>query len=83
MPEVQVKPISDKLELKLLREGLTYKPCTVNVIAKRLRMKESRRNLSQIKENLERMLTEQKVFRQGTRYAIDREGALVLMGIES
>lgn len=83
MQNVQVKPGIEKLELKLLREGLTYKPCTVNVIAKRLRMKESRRNLSQIKENLERMLKEQKVFRQGTRYAIDREGALMLMGADS
>ena len=67
------------LETKILKFGLNSDPSSVNVIAKRLRMSESTRNLNLLKGRLERMFSEKKVYMVGTRYAIDYVGAKLLM----
>jgi hypothetical protein len=68
-----------KMELEILMFGLNSDPTSANVVAKRLHMKESPRNISAIKSILDRLVHEAKVYRSGSRYAIDFRGGLDLM----
>ncbi len=69
----------DDLRQKILMFGLNSEPTSANVIAKRLHMKETSRNIQTIKEILEDLVSEHKVYRCGNRYAIDFHGGLDLM----
>lgn len=68
-----------RLEQEILMFGLTSDPTSANVVAKRLHMKESPRNIAAIKAILDRLVDEEKVYRSGSRYAIDFRGGLDLM----
>jgi hypothetical protein len=67
------------LEYQILRLGLNSEPTSANVVAKRLHMKETSRNVSMVRGILERMIGEHKVYKLGSRYAIDYRGGKNLM----
>jgi hypothetical protein len=59
----------------ILKYGLNYMPASVNIIAKRIGISETERNLEILKNELERLTNKRKAFKSGNRYAIDAEGA--------
>jgi hypothetical protein len=67
------------LENQILRFGLNSEPTSANVVAKRLHMKETPKNVGMVRQSLEKMVREQKVYKLGSRYAIDYRGAKNLM----
>ena len=67
------------IETRILKFGLNSDPTSVNVVAKRLQMSESSRNLGMLRNMLDRMFSEKKVYMDGTRFAIDYNGARHLM----
>lgn len=67
------------LESAILKIGLNSEPASANVVAKRLHMKENSRNIAMIRASLEKLLQDQKVYRCGSRYAIDYRGGINLM----
>ncbi len=73
------KPVFFELEEDILKFGLNSEPASANVVAKRLHMKENPKNISMIRQALNKMLKEQKVYRCGSRYAIDYRGGINLM----
>lgn len=68
-----------KLEDQILKFGLNSEPTSANVVAKRLHMRESPKNVSMLKKILDKLTSEKKVYRCGSRYAIDYRGAKNLM----
>lgn len=72
------EPVFD-LENQILKFGLNSEPTSANVVAKRLEMKETPRNIAMIREVLEKLEREKKVYRCGSRYAIDFQGGFKLM----
>ncbi len=72
-------PLFMDLESRILRFGLDCEPTSANVVAKRLRMKENHKNVSMIKSILEKLIREKKVYKLGSRYAIDFGGGMNLM----
>lgn len=72
-------PMLMDLESRILRFGLDCEPTSANVVAKRLRMKENHKNISMIKTILEKLIGEKKVYKLGSRYAIDYGGGMNLM----
>ncbi len=67
------------LEDQILKFGLNSEPTSANVVAKRLHMRESPKNVSMLKKLLDKLTSEKKVYRCGSRYAIDYRGAKNLM----
>lgn len=63
------------LEFMLLKYGLTHTPAPLHIIAKRIGIKESDKNIAAVRKELERLVKGSKVFKSGNRYAIDAEGA--------
>lgn len=72
-------PVLMDLENYILKLGLNSEPTSANVVAKRLELKESTKNIQMIKQALEKMVREKKVYRCGSRYAIDYQGGFNLM----
>lgn len=72
-------PMLMDLESRILRFGLDCEPTSANVVAKRLRMKENHKNIGMIKTILEKLISEKKVYKLGSRYAIDYGGGMNLM----
>ncbi len=72
-------PLFMDLESRILRFGLDCEPTSANVVAKRLRMKENAKNIGMIRAILEKLITEKKVYKLGSRYAIDYGGGMNLM----
>ncbi len=67
------------LENQILRFGLDSDPTSANVVAKRLHMKENHKNVSLIRGILEKLIRQGKVYKLGSRYAIDYNGGRNLM----
>ena len=67
------------LEEQILKFGLNSEPTSANVVAKRLQMKETSKNISMLRDILEKLTREHKVYRCGSRYAIDFGGGKNLM----
>ena len=67
------------LENQILRFGLNSEPTSANVVAKRLHMKENPKNVGMIRQLLEKLIREEKVYKLGSRYAIDYRGGRNLM----
>ncbi len=67
------------LEEQVLKFGLNSEPTSANVVAKRLQMKETPKNVAMLKKLLDKLTLENKVYRCGSRYAIDYRGAKNLM----
>ena len=63
------------IEYMILKYGLNYAPASLNIIAKRIGISETDRNLDILKSELERLVNRKKAFKSGNRYAIDAEGA--------
>ncbi len=63
------------LEYMLLKYGLMYAPASINIIAKRIGITETEKNLEVLKKELDKMILRKKAYRSGNRYAIDAEGA--------
>ena len=63
------------LEYMLLKYGLIYMPASLNIIAKRIGIAETDRNLDVLKRELEKLVAKKKAYRSGNRFAIDAEGA--------
>lgn len=63
------------LEYMLLKYGLIYMPASINIIAKRIGISETERNLDVLKKELDKLVSKKKAYRSGNRYAIDAEGA--------
>jgi hypothetical protein len=59
----------------ILKYGLNYMPASVNIIAKRIGITETDRNLDILKNELEKLVHKKKAFKSGNRFAIDTEGA--------
>jgi hypothetical protein len=72
-------PLLMDLESRILRLGLDCEPTSANVVAKRLHMKENPKNISMIRAILEKLIREKKVYKLGSRYAIDHGGGMNLM----
>ncbi|KAB2880531.1 hypothetical protein F9K33_04975 [bacterium] len=72
-------PLFMDLESRILRFGLDCEPTSANVVAKRLHMKENPKNIGMIKAIMEKLIREKKVYKLGSRYAIDRGGGMNLM----
>ncbi|MCB0834668.1 MAG: hypothetical protein KDC45_14465 [Bacteroidetes bacterium] len=68
-----------ELEERILRFGLDSEPASANVVAKRLQMKETPKNVSVVRDTLEKLIKEKKVYKSGSRYAIDHAGGMNLM----
>ncbi|NUM79208.1 hypothetical protein HUU42_00275 [bacterium] len=75
----KANPTFFELEQQILKFGLNSEPTSTNVVAKRLHMKESHKNISMLKDILEKLTREHKVYRCGSRYAIDYQGGKNLM----
>lgn len=73
------EPLFMDLESRILRFGLDCEPTSANVVAKRLHMKENPKNISMIKAIMEKLIREKKVYKLGSRYAIDHGGGMRLM----
>jgi len=73
------KQIVPNLEEQILKFGLNSEPTSANVVAKRLQMKETPKNISTLRNILEKLTREHKVYRCGSRYAIDFCGGKNLM----
>lgn len=73
------KDLLTDLESQILKYGLNSEPASANVVAKRLHMKENTRNISLIRAALVKLLQDEKVYRCGSRYAIDYRGGINLM----
>ncbi len=67
------------LESLILKFGLNSDPASANVVAKRLEMKETPKNITTIRQALTKLEREKKVYRSGNRYAIDFKGGINLM----
>lgn len=63
------------IEYMVLRYGLNYMPASLNIIAKRIGISESDKNLDILKHELEKLVRKHKAYKSGNRYAIDTEGA--------
>jgi len=63
------------LEFMLLKYGLTHTPAPLHIIAKRIGLKETDKNIATMRKELEHLVQGNKVFKSGNRYAIDAEGA--------
>ncbi len=63
------------IEYMILKYGLNYMPASVNIVAKRIGITETERNLDILKCELERLVSRKKAFKSGNRFAIDAEGA--------
>ena len=72
-------PLFMDLESRILRFGLDCEPTSANVVAKRLHLKENQKNISMIKAIMEKLIREKKVYKLGSRYAIDHGGGMNLM----
>lgn len=72
-------PFFMDLESRILRFGLDCEPVSANVVAKRLQMKEIPKNIGMIKEILDKLIRGKKVYKIGSRYAIDYGGGMNLM----
>ncbi|MCB0832288.1 MAG: hypothetical protein KDC45_02380 [Bacteroidetes bacterium] len=59
----------------LLKYGLNYMPASLNIIAKRIGISETDKNLDILRSELEKLVKKKKAFRSGNRFAIDAEGA--------
>jgi len=59
----------------ILKYGVTYAPASLNIIAKRIGITESEKNLDTLRAELEKLVRKKKIFKSGNRYAIDVEGA--------
>jgi len=77
-PKPKDQPVMS-LEDQILKFGLNSEPTSANVVAKRLHMRESPKNVSMLKKLLDKLTSEKKVYRCGSRYAIDYRGAKNLM----
>lgn len=77
-PKSKDRPVLN-LEDQILKFGLNSEPTSANVVAKRLHMRESPKNVSMLKKILDKLTSEKKVYRCGSRYAIDYRGAKNLM----
>jgi hypothetical protein len=64
---------------QILRFGLNSEPSSANVVAKRLHMKETPKNVGAVRGVLEKLIREEKVYKIGSRYAIDYRGGRNLM----
>lgn len=74
-------PLFMDLESRILRFGLDCEPTSANVVAKRLRMKENAKNIGMIRAILGKLIAEKKVYKLGSRYAIDYGGGMNLMKV--
>lgn len=63
------------IEYMVLRYGLNYMPASLNIIAKRIGISESDKNLDILKNELEKLVRKHKAYKSGNRFAIDTEGA--------
>lgn len=66
------------IEYMILKYGLNYMPASLNIIAKRIGVAESDRNLDILRNELEKLVRRHKAYKSGNRYAIDAEGAKVI-----
>ncbi len=73
------KDLPPNLEDLILKFGLNSEPTSANVVAKRLEMKETPKNIALIRQVLNKLEKEKKVYKSGSRYAIDFKGGRNLM----
>jgi len=66
------------LEFMLLKYGLNHTPAPLHIIAKRIGVRETEKNVAVVRKELEKLLRMKRVFKSGNRYAIDAEGARMI-----